>query len=208
MSLPRETGEFSVYVVQPALDPATLLPKPLGLADESSARELYALVIDAVSRALKPGVGLDAQLSNWVHPDGGELSYLDVSTPLLRDKDGRERLDTDLFLSSLPWALRPLVKRFTLGTILDKYYVLRGALLDIAGNLQKEGLEAQIAWFLDLANRRVERAIDEREVRAYYADDARMWAVLQRLRRADRGWQRMLGRTYPFLLPGTIVRRT
>ena len=37
--------------------------------------------------------------------------------------------------------------------------------------------------------------------------DARMWALLQRLRRADRWWQRRVRRRqYPFLLPGEVQR--
>ena len=59
---------------------------------------------------------------------------------------------------------------------------------------------------LALANRHVEPAISIKEVRAYYADDARMWAFLQWLRRIDRRWHRLTRRTYPFLLPGKIER--
>jgi hypothetical protein len=209
MSLRRAAGDFGVYIIQPALEPATLLPRQLAALDErsGSALDLLTQVVEAVERAVHPGVGLDAQLSNWAC-SGAELSYLDVSTPLLRDAGGRDQLDTELFLRSLPWALRPAVRRFALGAILDKYYLVRGALLDIAGNLQKEGLEKHLSSFLELVNPRLEPALTVAEVRAYYARDARLWNLLQRLRRADRGWQRLLGRTYPFLLPGAIARRT
>ena len=45
------------------------------------------------------------------------------------------------------------------------------------------------------------------EVRRYYRGDARTWAQLLRLRRADRFWQRKVRRrAYPFLLPGRIER--
>lgn len=206
VSFQRASGGLGVYVVQPALDPESLLPRRMARAD-GAPRELLARVVERVAQAITPRLGLDAQLSNWAETDG-DLAYLDVSTPLMRDAVGRERLDTELFLCSLPWALRPLVRRFALRSILDKYYLVRGALLDIAGNLQKEGLERQLGAFLELANRRVEPAITEPEVRAYYTGDARMWSALQRLRRADRAWQKLRGRTYPFLLPGAIVRRT
>jgi hypothetical protein len=208
-SLRRAAGDYGVYVIQPALDGSALLPRQLAAMEQGSdsARELMTLVVEAVERAVTPSVGLDAQLSNWALR-GGEPSYLDVSTPMLRDAGGHDRLDTDLFLRSLPWALRPAVRRFALGAILDKYYLVRGALLDIAGNLRKEGIEKHLARLLELANARVEPALTEPEVRAYYSSDARMWSLLQRLRRADRGWQRLLGRTYPFLLPGEITRRT
>ncbi len=53
----------------------------------------------------------------------------------------------------------------------------------------------------------VEPPITSEEAERYYRDDARMWELLQRLRRADRWWQRTVRRRpYPFLLPGRIAR--
>ena len=50
-------------------------------------------------------------------------------------------------------------------------------------------------------------AISLREVDRYYESDAYLWEFLQRLRRADRFWQRRVRRrTYQFLLPGRIER--
>jgi hypothetical protein len=50
-------------------------------------------------------------------------------------------------------------------------------------------------------------AITLDEVRRTYVADARMWLLLQRLRRLDRAWHRRIRRrTYPFLLPGRIER--
>ena len=60
---------------------------------------------------------------------------------------------------------------------------------------------------LEIVNTAVEPAIDEAEVRRYYREDAAMWALLQRLRRIDRAWQRRVRRRqYPFLLPGKVER--
>jgi hypothetical protein len=138
---------------------------------------------------------------------GSGLLYLDVTTPLMRSDQGEELLDTELFMKSLPWALRGLVRRFFFRQILDKYYVPRGVVLDLLGNLYKEGLSRLIPGFLERANERLSEPIGEEEVRAYYQSDAWMWALMQRLRRADRWWQRAIRRrTYPFLLPGEIRR--
>ena len=39
-------------------------------------------------------------------------------------------------------------------------------------------------------------------MRRYFARDRRLWLLMQRLRRADRAWQRRVrSRPYPFLLP-------
>lgn len=196
-------GTLTVWCLQPLVDSSCFLPAVLS----DDPRPIYEKLVSTVTSTIEAQVGLDAQVSNWVLRDG-RLSYLDVTTPLLRGDDGRELLDLDLFIASLPWALRGAVRRFLLGAILDKYYEPRGALLDIAGNLQKEGLGPTIPTFLQVANAAVDRPITEAEVHAYYREDARMWALLQRLRRLDRAWQRSVRRrVYPFLLPGEIERR-
>jgi hypothetical protein len=126
----------------------------------------------------------------------------------MRDELGRERLDMDLFLAALPWALRPIVRVYLLKSIVDKYYHPWGALRDIAGNFYKEGRDRWIPLFIERANARLTRPLDAADVAAYYREDALTWELLLRLRRADRWWQRRVRkRTYPFLLPGKIDRR-
>lgn len=197
-------ARVAAYVVQPRLDPAALLPARLRAGTADSAREAFDAITAHVERTVGPRLGLDGQLSNWVWIEGAP-AYLDVTTPMIRDDAGRDALDSDLFLASLPWALRGAVRRFLLRGILDKYFVPRGVLLDLLGNLIKERLEHLLPILLPRA--RATPPITEREVRAYYADDARTWALLQRLRRADRAWQ--LGvrrRPYGFLLPDRFER--
>jgi hypothetical protein len=124
----------------------------------------------------------------------------------MRDDDGRSRLDADLVLASIPWALRGIIKRFVLADIIDKYHQPRGVVLDLLGNLIKEKLEELVDPFIASANRRLDPLTSE-EVRRYYADDARTWALLQRLRQMDRAWHRRVRRRpYAFLLPGQIDR--
>jgi hypothetical protein len=130
-----------------------------------------------------------------------------VTTPLLRDAERRERLDTELFMASLPAAFRPVVRRFMLDDILDPYYAPRPAALDVAGNLHKEGLARWVPDLVELANARLGIDLDIDEVRRYYRRDARLWSLLQRARRVDRAWQRHVRRRpYPFLLPGPVDR--
>jgi hypothetical protein len=203
-------GGIALYCVQPIVPADRLAVRYLASAAETDAVALFDAVLDRMLAAIAPDLGLDAQLSNWVLSDdggAGGVAFIDVTTPLLRDAGGREALDTDLFLASLPWALRGVVRRFFLRGILATYYDPRAAIVDLLGNLHKERLERLIPAFLDRANLRLDRDIDEREVRRYYASDARTWSSLLLLRRLDRGWQRKIRRRqYPFLLPGRIAR--
>ena len=66
----------------------------------------------------------------------------------------------------------------------------------------KERHERWLPALLEAANAHVTPAITEQEVRRYFARDRRLWLLMQRLRRADRAWQRHVRRRpYPFLLP-------
>ncbi len=212
LALPEPDGARVVYVVQPLLDAAGLAPAKLhALAERPAGDAEVARCIDAIVaatvRCVSPSVGLDAQLSNWVFV-GDELSYLDVTTPLLQDAGGRTRLDTDLFLASLPALLRWPVKRFVLPDILARYHDRRRALRDLVANLHKERLSARVPELLERCNRELDGApLTAEECLQDYRSDAATWALLQRLRRWDRAWQRTVRRrAYPFLLPGHIER--
>lgn len=201
------TGGIAVYCVQPIVPPERLAVRYLASAADGDARALFEAVVEHVLATIAPGLGLDAQLSNWVLGGSGGVEFIDVTTPLLRDADGREALDTDLFLASLPWALRGIVRRFLLRGILATYYDPRAAIVDLLANLFKERLDRLIPGFLACANARLDRAIEAREIHRYYAADKRTWSSLLWLRRLDRGWQtKIRRRQYPFLLPGRIAR--
>jgi hypothetical protein len=192
------------YCVQPRYE--HLLVADLRSGDPSLVEKRAARLCELVVAAVGEGVGLDAQVSNWAVEDN-DLIYLDVTTPLLQDGDGKQRVDLDLFIASLPWAMRGAVRRFLLGEILSHYHEARPVLLDAVANLHKEGATTAIPTMLDAVNTIVEPAITAEEARKYYRQDALMWEVLQRLRRADRWWQRAVRRRrYPFLLPGRIER--
>ncbi|MFW6051063.1 MAG: DUF6206 family protein [Myxococcota bacterium] len=195
-----------VWCIQERLPSDALLPVLLRHDAPDEARDRFVRLRDRVIAAAGPRFGVDAQASNWADVDG-RLRYLDVTTPLVRDGHGRETLDTGLFLAALPAPLRPLVRRFALRTIVDKYYAPRGALLDLLGNLHKERLGHLVEPFLAVANERLDPPITSEEVRRYYRADAAVWEALLRVRRLDRAWRRRVrGRPYPFLLPGPIER--
>lgn len=205
-SVVRAVGDDPVapYCIQP-LQPLLLVDE-LHSADGVTIDRRVNQLVDAIVGVVDDWVGLDGQVSNWA-VDGDHLTYIDVTTPLLRDASGSERLDVGLFIASLPWALRGAVDRFLLTEILSHYYDPRAVLLDLAGNLHKERLTAIIPRFLEAANRVVSPMITEGEAAKYYRSDAWMWEFLLRIRKADRAWQqRVRRRRYPFLLPGRIER--
>ncbi|MFH2007527.1 MAG: DUF6206 family protein [bacterium] len=208
--LPRPDGQLTVYCVQPVLDADGLAPRVLERLSVAEGSKLFEQILDGVFDICRDGSGIDAQLQNWALADG-RLVYMDVTTPFLRDARGRDLLDTEIFVASLPWALRKPVLALAVGAILEKWYHPRGAVLDLLGNLIKEGLSRWIPSFVAATNRRLRPEhgdpLTVREVERYYAGDARLWGLLQLLRRADRAWQvRVRRRPYQFLLPGKIAR--
>ncbi len=198
-------GTVVVYCVQPVLA-ASSLARNVVADDPDRAPHLLRGIVDAVFATVDQRVGLDAQLSNWAS-DAGRLRYFDITTPLLRRPDGTEDLDTELFLASLPWLLRAPVRRAVVPSILDRYHQPRTVVLDLASNLLKERLGQWIPTVLDAAGDRLDPPLTPDVVQRDYRSDARTWAALQTLRRADRVWQRRVRRRpYPVLLPGHISR--
>lgn len=191
------------YCVQPRYQ--ELLPEVLHRGGRSEAGRWIRDLVEQASGVVCPEVGLDAQVSNFA-VDDDHLVYLDVTTPMLRE-GGRDRLDTDVFLASLPGVLRPAARRFVVPGILDAYHDLRTVLVDATANLHKERLPGCVPVLVAEASRVVDPPITPEEAWRYYRRNAAMWEVLQRLRRADRWWQRRVRRrVYPFLLPGPIAR--
>jgi hypothetical protein len=188
------------YLVQPLVSADKMLNFVLREAEPRRAARLLDTLVAMVTRSVDDRVGLDAQAANWA-VEGEILATVDVSTPLMRDAAGRDQLDLDLFLSIYPWAMRPALARIA-HSVMAQYHEPRTVLVDVASNLLKERHERWLPALLESANARVAPAITEREVRRYFARDRRLWLLMQRLRRADRAWQRRVRRRpYPFLLP-------
>jgi Family of unknown function (DUF6206) len=198
-------GTVVAYALQPLLPAASLGPAVLAAADPADGHPLAAQIVDATLSLVDPELGLDPQLANWSWLDG-EAVFFDVTTPFLRDERGRDRMDFEVLLAAFPRPARGLLRRFVAPGIVAQYHDRRVAMIDACANLIKERLEPWIPVFLALAAPRLERPVAIEEVRRYYRSDSRTWSWIQRLRRADRGWHRLRGRTYPFLIPGEIER--
>lgn len=198
-------GSVVAYLVQPILAAESLAPALLHRADPAVGHPLVTAIADAAAAAVSPEAGIDAQLANWAWEDG-RLTYIDVSTPMLWDERGTLLLDLDPLAQAYPAILRPPLRHLVAPKILDGYRNLRGVYQDLTGNLIKERLEQWLVPFLDAVNRHLDDPLTEDGVRRYYRSDARLWALLLRLRRLDRAWRLRTGRIYPFLLPGPIER--
>ena len=98
--------------------------------------------------------------------------YLDVTTPFLRDAAGTAELDTEVFLSSLPWLLRPVVRRLVVPGILDRYHRPRVVLLDLAANLLREGLDGLVPVAVEACEGRVSPALHDDESYEIAVSDA------------------------------------
>jgi hypothetical protein len=111
--------------------------------------------------------------------------------------------------------MRAIIRRFFLQDVQDRYYDLRRVLIDVIANLYKEGRRDLVGPAVALIN---ELAAGElrvtgiapltvKEVEAYYREDAFIWRFFQAARRVDRFiTERILGKRYPFRLPGKIQR--
>lgn len=199
-------GRLAGYCVQPVLAPEVLARNALAAADPDEGRELLRSIARRIEATISPTVGLDGQLTNWGLSDG-EPALLDVTTPFLRDADGRMRLDLDLFLAALPAVLTWPVKKLLVDSILGRYFEVRSTVVDLAANLRLAGLSEWVPAMVEVANAELGLDLTEEEVARYYRSDARLWQFMLWVRRVDRTWQRRVRRRpYPFLLPGPVDR--
>ena len=199
-SVAGDAGRTVLYCVQPILPP-DVLGVAVARRDPELGGRLLERITDLVLGSVDERFGLDAQLSNWALVDD-RVVYLDVTTPLLRDGEGATELDTDVFLASLPWLLRPAVRRFVVPGIIDRYHDPRVVVLDLAANLLRERLDHLVPVVVEASGGRIVPTLDDAEILRDRRLDMLTWGALQAVRRVDRAWQRRVRRrAYPFLLP-------
>ncbi len=169
-------------------------------------------------------IALDAQISNWAVSENSfaglddaasvSLMYLDTSTPLYQ-LNGVEQLNPELFLRAAPSYLTWILRRFFLEDVMTRYYDPFNTVLDLIANFYKEGRAELIPRLVDKANtffdqelgNAVEQPLTEAAVRRYYREDALLWSLYASMRRMDRFLrERLLGRPYPYILPGEVQR--
>ena len=146
-------------------------------------------------------------------PNRIELVYFDTSSPLLR-KNGKELLDSELFLRSAPSFLVWIIRLFFLKDVMNRYYEFRKVAVDLIANFYKEQRPELIPEIVDTVNDFFFEEIREKgldpitvkEVRAYYREDAWIWGIYLTFRKMDRFLHRLFGKDYPYILPDKITR--
>ena len=230
-SITPHSGNIVVYIIQEKLDGHTLANQAIHTLPAADVERVFEAILEQIGRvfaynaAQKNGIelGLDAQMSNWAianyNPDQGQLPdpvqliYLDTSTPLMQ-VHGVHQLDPELVLRSAPSFLLPLIRLLFVDDVMNRYYVRRQVVIDVLGNLYKEKREDVIPTLIERANTFLEpeagsdefQPVTEEEVLGYYREDARIWSIYLSSRRLDRQLHRLLGKPYPYVLPGHIDR--
>ncbi len=224
-------GNVVVYIIQEKLDSSSLVHKVIHAVAAADVERLFGAILDGIGRVFtynqahegQAAIGFDAQMSNWAVagydrengrlPEDIHLIYVDTSSPLLR-LEGVEQLDPELFLRSAPSFLRWVIRLLFLEEVMNRYYDPRQVIIDVLANLYKEKrvdvipeLVAEANEFLaGLAGPGPFEPVTAAEVAGYYKEDARIWRFYLGARRIDRGLHRVMGRPYPYVLPGRIER--
>ncbi len=221
---PRD--EHILYVAQPRLQSSSI---GNAILKSGTRHELEFMIRSMMEYFVKlakfnlgndqnQSLGLDGQISNWSFRLSDKSNeppvYFDITTPMFR-VNGKEQLDTEIFLKSCPSFLVWLVRWQFLQEILDRYYDVRMILIDVVANFHKEGRQDLIEDALSFINGMLKekkldsevKALTRSEVDRYYKNDAFIWALFLRLRRFDRFIKtKLLRQRYNFILPGKISR--
>jgi hypothetical protein len=209
-----------MYIAQERLPADRFGHQLLRVLDDKSCFQLVEQVAVEIAKvwryndASAPDVelALDGQISNWVRRgdgQGGELVYVDTSTPFLR-LEGIEQLDPEPLLKSAPAFLRWVLNWLFVDDVMNRYYDHRQVLIDIAANFYKEQRPELIPGTVDIFNNLLlegQAALTVKDVEKYYREDKMIWRLFLAFRRVDRFLTTaLLRRRYEFILPGKIER--
>ena len=226
-----EAGNIIAFDIQRKLNPESIGNRAIHTLNTEGVRTLFMLVLRELTRVWEfnlanpdRALGIDGQISNWAidgfdasRPQvsaGSKLLYFDTSTPLMK-KNGLERLDPELFLRSAPSFLVWLIRWLFLEGVMTRYYDARLVTIDLIANFYKEQRPELVPGLVQAANEFYAaegaslgvKPITEKEVRAYYKEDAMIWVLFLAFRRFDRWLHRyILRKPYIYILPGYIKR--
>lgn len=227
----EQNGRVIVYIIQKKLPPNTIAHQTLHLLSRDDIKRLLRAILREInkvflfneSRNHPLEVGFDGQISNWtienfdpqtdVLPETIKLAYFDTSTPLLR-RNGKEQLNPELFLRSAPSFLVWIIRLLFLEDVMTRYYDRRQVIIDLVANVYKEQRPDLVPELVETVNQFFAgetqkgrfKPVTVKEVKAYYREDAWIWRIYLAFRRLDRALHKVLGKDYPYVLPGKIKR--
>jgi hypothetical protein len=194
------------YILQPRVEAKSLLPAVMSGQSESDALEMLSVILDHVDNCVEAGVGIDPQISNWALMNG-RPTLLDVTTPMLRDEQGKDLLDTEVFVVMLPILIRGFVRRFMISDILNKNFEKHGILLDLIGNIENYDLGHLTEPFLPAVNARLPEPLTLAEIQSYRREERWTWWAIRKALRIEQFWQRRIrNQATLHLLPSEFVR--
>lgn len=220
-----------VYIIQEKLPSDCIGHRVIHLIPPEQTRRLIRAVMQEIKKVFdfnqrhpnELEVTLDGQIANWGvvgfdanNPELDEqidLVYFDTSSPLLR-KNGVEQLDSELFLRAAPSFLVWIIRLLFVQDILNRYYDFRKMVVDLVANFYKEQRPELIPGLVDAVNdffgddikAGVFRPLSVKEVQSFYRQDAWIWRIYLTFRKIDRFLHRLLGKTYPYILPARVKR--
>jgi hypothetical protein len=226
-----ETGRPVFYIIQKQLVDSSMGHRAIHLLPHDQILTLVGCVLQALRKVWafnrqqnRLQVGIDGQISNWsiegFDPHDPHvtldsvLQYVDTSTPLFR-VEGVEQVNPELFLRSAPSFLAWVLRALFLADVVNRYYDFRRVVIDLIANFYKEQrsdlvpevIAAVNGFFAQVTSDWSVQPITEQEVRSYYREDAFIWRFYLSARKVDRFLRtRLLGREYPYILPGKIQR--
>jgi len=191
------------YIIQPRLPGEQLLSVVCQRSDVQTCVGYFERLLDHVDACVTAGIGIDPQLSNWMLIDGTP-QLVDVTTPMLRDAQGRDRLDAEFFIALLPRVLQSVARRFLLADLLDKNFDHRKIVLDLIGNMANYGLSHLTEPFVEVANARLAQPLSVADVRSYRKEDKATWWLLRRAFAAEQVWRRLTRAPVRHLVPAYL----
>ncbi len=219
---------ITIYIVQKRLPSESIGNSLIQKLSKAEVKVLLQQVLEQMQKVFEYNrqhrgeteIGFDAQISNWAVEDYDperplqnskfNLAYFDISSPLMR-KNGRERLDSELFLRSAPSFLRWLIRLLFVDDVMNRYYDLRKVVIDLLANFYKEQRADLIPAMIETVNEFFKNDgafadITLKEIKSYYREDAWIWRIYLGARKIDRFLHKLLRKHYPYILPEKIKR--
>lgn len=193
MSLPSDDGSVTAYALQAGVPTASRLSKVRAMDDPDEILAVGNRLCDHIEDLVSDEVGLDASLDHWALVDD-RLYYLAAATPRLRTSPGGDAMQLELFVGSLPGVVQGFARRNVAADLFEPFYSVRSVLLTLLARRHEPEDHGRFEPWLDLVNARTNTPLTEAEVRAAAADEAKRTRWIQRMRRLNATFQRVVRR--------------